>query len=65
MWDQAFGDLIFLKKLRNRIAHGEIEPVPADKCAQCENAVLDALANLRGYLERSVTEEAFRRRDVA
>jgi hypothetical protein len=60
-WDRAFGDLVFLKNLRNKIAHGEIAPVLPDQCSKAEAAALDALGNLRRYLERSVIEKSFLR----
>lgn len=60
-WDRAFRELIMLKALRNRIAHGEIEPVLPEKCSACEQAALTTLSKLRKYLERSVIDESFRR----
>jgi len=63
-WDCAFGDLAFLKNLRNKIAHGEILPVRPEQCAKCEAAALEALAKLRRYLERSVIEKSFLRGDT-
>lgn len=60
-WDRAFGSLIFLKRLRNQIAHGEIEPVAAEQLSACEDAALATLSKLRGYLERSVIQQSFLR----
>ena len=59
---REFGELEFLKNLRNKVAHGELEQVSEEQCRKYRTAVESLLTRLRDLFSRAIMEESYRRK---